>query len=156
MASAITRILYPTDFSTGADAALEPVKAVARFHAEVLVLHVIEPLPLPPEGFVLGATSGQDLMDEARREAMARLDGLARVLKDEGVAVTTRVVIGPVVSRIIEAAKEEGADLIALGTHGRTGFASVVLGSVADKVVRLATCPLLTVGHRARPEEEPR
>jgi len=156
MPTTITHILYPTDFSAHSAAALPPVRALARlFHAEVLLLHIIEPPALPPEALVLGET-WQALMDEARREALAKLDGLARVLKDQGVAVTTRVVTGSVVPRILEAAKEEHVELIALGTHGRTGLSSVLLGSVADKIVRLATCPVLTVRNPAMPPEEPR
>ncbi len=143
--TAITRILYPTDFSEPGAAALAPVTTLARvFHAEVILLHVIEPLPVPAEGyFPTGAW--QTYMDETRREAVNQLDRLAGALKAEGVAVTTRLAAGPSVSRILDAAKEESADLIAMGTHGRTGLSSVLLGSVADKVVRLATCPVLTV-----------
>ncbi len=152
--TAITRILYPTDFSEPEAAALAPATTLARlFHAEVIPLHVVEPLPVPAEGyFPTGAWPAY--MDETRREAVDQLDRLAGALKAEGVVATSRLAAGPVVSRILNAAKEESADLIAMGTHGRTGLSSVLLGSVADKVVRLATCPVLTVRNPAMSPEE--
>ncbi len=145
----ITRILYPTDFSEASMVVLAPLGTLARlFNAEVVLLHVIEPLPLPAEGYFPTGV-WQAYMDETRQEAVNQLDRLAGALKAEGVAVTSRLAVGPVVSRILNAAKEESADLIAIGTHGRTGLSSMLLGSVADKIVRLAPCPVLTARNPA-------
>jgi len=156
MTTTITRILYPTDFSEASMAVLAPVATLARLlGAEVMLLHVIEPLPLPTEGYFPSAI-WQAHVDQTTAEATVQLDDLSRRLKAEGVAMTSRLATGPAVSRILGVAKDEGADLIAMGTHGRTGLSSVLLGSVADKVVRLATCPVLTVRNPARPLEEPR
>src|SRR3972149_11461172 len=139
----ITRILYPTDLSEHAAAALAPAATLARtFRAEVVLLHVIEPLPLLSDSYFPPA-AWEAYAEETRAEAMARLDLLARQLKAEGVTVTTRLATGPVVSSILKVAEEEGVNLIAIGTHGRTGLSSVLLGSVADKIVRLAPCPVL-------------
>ena len=149
----ITRILYPTDFSESSAAVLVPMVTLARFfQAEVVVLHVVERLPMPSEGY-FPTDTWQALVEENEREAVAQLDQLARALKGEGVAVSTRLVVGSVVPGILRIAKEEGVDLIAMGTHGRTGLSSVLLESVADKVIRLAPCPVLTVRNQALPLE---
>jgi nucleotide-binding universal stress UspA family protein len=141
---AIRKILVPVDFSEPSREALRFACDLARrYEAQVTLLHAYQ---LPgyafPEGYlVAGPASVNDLLGlvdkalaEARREAEA-----------EGVKVETRAVMGVAFAEIVRAAREGGFDLVVMGTHGRTGLKHALLGSVAEKVVRKAPCPVLTV-----------
>lgn len=144
------RILVPTDFSPGAEGALAWAKALgAAFAAEITLLHVLD-LSLAalagfPSSLAMVPAAGE-LLDRIRAEAQeamaaatARLPG-ARPLIREG---APRAVI-------LDVAAEVDADLVVMGTHGRSGLAHVVFGSVAEHVVRHSRVPVLTV--RQRPE----
>jgi nucleotide-binding universal stress UspA family protein len=141
----IHRILAPTDFSELSKQGLERALELAEtFGANLTLLHVVEPPPYPVEGIVpahLGAT----LLDDLEREANNELAHILRPPPGSKVAVTRRVVIGVPYRKIIEVAEEEKADLIVMTTHGRTGLSHLVMGSVAEKVVRTAPCPVLTI-----------
>jgi nucleotide-binding universal stress UspA family protein len=141
----IQRILAPTDFSElsnqGLISALELAEA---FGAKLLLLHVVEPPPYPVEGIVpshLGAT----LLDDLERQAT---NDLAQVLPEaqrSKVEVARRVVVGIPYRKIVEVGEEEKSDLIVMTTHGRTGLSHLLMGSVAEKIVRTAPCPVLTI-----------
>ena len=146
MTSTITRILVPTDFSTASDAALDFAKTIARaFGASLHLLHVFEdPIlaggfpeayaPMPPD-------TRAALIDDANRELTRRVSDEERTRFN----ATTAVVSGFAALAIVENAQEHDIDLIVMGTHGRTGVAHLFVGSVAERVVRLAPCPVLTV-----------
>ena len=137
------RILCPIDFSECSGAALaEAVSSAKVFGAELTVLHVYQDPVYPPpmEGFV-GLSA--DVLMRVRADLEERLRALARPLRDEGAVVHTAMVDGAAYRAIIDYAKEWNADLIVMGTHGRTGFAHALTGSVTERVVRLAHCPVL-------------
>lgn len=139
---AITRILCPVDLSDTSRRALEHAGALAReFGAAIRVLEVVD-IALPP-GPV--ATPLYALTPELRRTLTEELDRFAAPARAGGVTVTVDLEEGPVVHQILQAADAASADLIVMGTHGRGGFEHLLLGSVAEKIVRKATCPVLTV-----------
>lgn len=141
----IRHMLAPTDFSAFSKQAIDSAFALAqRFGAKVSLLHVIEQ---PDSSGVSAVPPGlatillEDLERESRRE-------LARLLPEaEGtnVEVTRHVVVGVPYRRIVETAAAEKVDLIVMATHGRTGLSHLVMGSVAERVVRTAPCPVLTM-----------
>jgi nucleotide-binding universal stress UspA family protein len=151
---ALKKILVPTDFGEAADAALTYARALARcFGASIDVLHVAEDVAarmfagemyvaVPP------ATLQQDVEDAARKQLDDRLiDDDPAPLPVQQVVVASNA---PAAS-IVNYAKEVGIDLIVMGTHGRGPMAHLLMGSVAERVVRLAACPVLVVRH---PEHE--
>jgi len=150
MKPTITRILVPTDFSTTSDAALDFAKTVARtFNASLHLLHVFED-PVVSVGFTeayapLPPATRIALVDDATKQLANRLSPEER----ERYHATTEVVSGAGAMAIVEYAQDCGIDLIVMGTHGRTGMAHLLIGSVAERVVRLAPCPVLT-GHADR------
>jgi universal stress protein A len=147
----ITRILVPTDFSVHADVAMRYALELAeRFNAQVHLLNIVE------EPLAAGAWSSEIYTAEIAglqlnlvRDAEKRLRAL---LPENAATVTCEVRRGPAARQILEAARERGSDLIVMGTRGLTGVAHVLMGSVAEKVVRLAPCPVLTL-HAHEPAE---
>lgn len=143
----ITRILVPTDFSATADAALDYAYVLAeQFGASLELLHVLD------DPFVVDGMAAEAYISEAPalRSAMlqeARNRLRHRAAPRQGIAIETEVLFGHGARTIAEYAAERGVDLIVMGTHGRTGFAHLLLGSVAERLVRTAPCPVLTVRH---------
>ncbi len=147
----IARILVPTDFSENARAAIEPARMLAeRFGAHVDLLHVWESLPLGvPEWNVLGPNGKPTAARVVLRQlATQQLEKLVSELRGEGMTVHGRLEEGSTWRAITRVAKEDRYDLIVVSTHGRAGLDRLVMGSVAEKVVRHAPCPVLVV----RPE----
>ena len=143
MSESIKRIVVPTDFSETADGALEYALELARPRgAEVLLLHV-EPL-LRYAIHQETATDLPELRTKIAAYAEQELGKRAEQARAAGVPVEVEAVEGNPGLRIPEIAKERGADLIVMGTHGRSGVQRVVLGSVAERVVRLSSVPVLT------------
>ena len=144
----ITRILVPTDFSATADAALDYAFVLAeRFGAPIELLHVLDD-PFVADGMAAEAyiSEAPVLRSAMLRDAQERLRH--RATTREGVThIDTEVLFGHGARTIAEYAAERGVDLIVMGTHGRTGFAHLLLGSVAERLVRTAPCPVLTVRH---------
>lgn len=149
--STITTVLCPTDFSDTSRHALEHAIAVARWYEARLVgLHAYAP-PFYPVTDLVTAGVGDPVPDSValkacEQDVMASLEP-ARAL---GVATDARVESGPPANAIVACAKALPADLIVIGTHGTNGFEHLVLGSVTEKVLRKATCPVMTVPPRAR------
>lgn len=144
------RILHPTDFSEGAEQArAEAVRLAQALGAELVLLHVAVDAPLYREG--LADMSEVRRVFEAQREwARQALEERAAVCRAAGVPTTGRLVVGVPHTEILAAARE-GVDLVVMGTEGRGGLERFLLGSVADRVVRAASCPVLTVrGPRGR------
>jgi nucleotide-binding universal stress UspA family protein len=141
----IQRILAPTDFSElsnqGLTSALELAEA---FDAKLLLLHVVEPPPYPVEGIV-PSQLGPTLLDDLERQASSDLARTLYEAQGSKVGVARRVVVGIPYRKIVEVAEEEKSDLIVMTTHGRTGLSHLVVGSVTEKVVRTAPCPVLTI-----------
>jgi nucleotide-binding universal stress UspA family protein len=137
-------ILHPTDFSPGAEAAFaRALETARREHAELILVHVLEGL-MPARR---GAYAASELQIRAVAEAAVRkgFDRLRARAKKAGVAVSDVLAEGWVPEQITKLAKKRRADLIVMGTHGRTGWARAMMGSVAERVIALAPCPVLTV-----------
>jgi nucleotide-binding universal stress UspA family protein len=157
MRRTIDRILVPTDFSTTADAALDYARVLAaRFGAELRLLHVLE------DQYLGGSFAGEVYIPEPSnlraaltKEAEALLAKRVAPLRRESLQVDAAVVVGRSFRAIVDHADEYGADLIVMGTHGRTGIPHLLLGSVAERIVRTATCPVLTVRETPVPATEP-
>ena len=132
------KILFPTDFSTLSNAALAHATTLARENgATLLIVHVEE----PPAAYGMGEMyyGIPDPSDAALREMLH-----AVVPTDPQVRYEHHLLLGSPADEIVAYAEKEGIDLIVMGTHGRTGLTRLVMGSVAESVVRRATCPVLT------------
>jgi|SRR5579884_4307451 len=139
----IKRILVPHDFSDTADRALAYALALAeKLAARVTIVHAYE---VPTYGYPEGPALSLEMASEIERAAKGALENVAARARKPGVEIDTSLRHGPSWSEIDAAAKELDADLIVMGTHGRRGVARALLGSVAEKVVRTAPCPVLTV-----------
>ena len=137
------KILYPTDFSTTGRPALEMATSLARDRkAKLLIMHVEE----PPMAYGGGEFYyGQLEPDHVELERM-----LKEVLPtDAAVSFEHRLVVGSPAASIVYLAEKEDVDLIVMPTHGRTGLTRLLMGSVAEEVVRKARCPVLTVKNAA-------
>jgi nucleotide-binding universal stress UspA family protein len=135
-------ILVPTDFSELASQALEyAVGLAARLDAKIHLLHVIT------ASFtgVRDVAHSSSVIDASSKEARIALDQLAARYRDRVSVESTRIEIGDPREVIDQVAEKIGADLIAMGTHGRRGVKRMLLGSVAESVVRSAPCPVLTI-----------
>src|SRR5688500_10237741 len=149
----ISRILVPTDFSAASDEALAFAKTLAgRFGASLHLVHAFED-PFTAAAFASEAysTVPLSLRDDLLREAEQRL--AERLPEDQKVLFngTTEIVTGTPTRTIVDYSATLGADLIVMGTHGRSGMAHLLLGSVAERVVRLAAAPVLTIRQPAGP-----
>jgi universal stress protein A len=141
------RILVPVDFSSSSLQALEFAADLAKpFDAEVVVLFVIEPVLYPVPDFASAHSSAlAELVDDQRRSARAELARSARRYARRRVRLRTAIEYGAPPRVIVDAAKRAKADLIVMATHGRTGVSRLLMGSVAERVVRTAACPVLTL-----------
>lgn len=148
-------ILVPHDFSSSANHAAALARDEAKAHgAKILLLHVIDlPHQLQPDTAIVPDTGGSPISvkDYAVGSADAHLKDIAERLGKDGAHASWFVRVGNPVDEITRFVDDNGVDLVVVGTHGRTGFAHLLLGSVAERVVRLAPCPVLTV---RVPEEE--
>jgi len=141
-------ILVPLDGSHRAETILPQVEEIAHcFNAKVLFLQVIEPIYVYTGmyGYVGDANLEKDTLDKLEQKAKNYLAGLKGEFREKGIQSELFVEGGPVVSTIISVAEREGADLIAMASHGRTGLSHVFYGSVAAGVLHLVTRPLLLV-----------
>ncbi len=141
-------ILVPIDFSAHANQALKYACALAvKFHAHLHLLNVVQPLAVDIP--YAGAMSDELLHPET--SAKEQLDQIEVPQADDVNGIEREVRSGPPFVEIVRYAKEKSIDLIVMGTHGRSGLTHALLGSVAEKVVRKASCPVLTVrleGHQ--------
>jgi nucleotide-binding universal stress UspA family protein len=139
------RILVPSDFSDTSARALEHAKSVAeRFEASLELLHVVpNPFMANAATLYVGMPLPPDFLNELERDARQRLD--EALVDRQHFKVRSVVKVGDPLLEIVEHARSERVDLIVMGTHGRTGVSHLFLGSVAERVVRTAACPVLTV-----------
>lgn len=142
-------ILVPTDFSNTARRAVSLASEVALERGAKLVLvHVTElPTSLMPETMIapIGLAEPVSVASYANDAALAQLKREAEPLQKMGLTVEVLAEFGPSAETILHLAEKVGANLVVIGTHGRTGFAHAFLGSVAERVVRLSPIPVLTV-----------
>ncbi len=170
---AFKHLLVPTDFSEPANSALRyAIEEAVLHHARLTLLHVLPADTQTDVHYVTGAPDpgpqgGLDLLAGGRVGRSAPVSQPEVVRRDRSAEAQTQlrdlvanafqgpweveVALGPPADTIVRVAQERGADLIVMSTHGRTGLQHVLLGSVAEKVVRLAPCPVLTVKHRGAP-----
>ena len=137
------KILVPLDGSKLAECVLPHVKTIAAGVgvAQVLLLRVVEPLPAgtPP------AVDFEVVQEAGMKEARKYLAGIKAKLSKDGMNVETKVLAGRPAETIIDFAQREKVDLVAIATHGRSGLTRWVFGSVADKVMRSLSVPILLV-----------
>jgi nucleotide-binding universal stress UspA family protein len=139
------KILHPTDFSECAKhAEAAAVDLVRKLDGELVLLHALVETPLYGEG-LLSTQHVRAVCDAQRKWAEETLEARAADLRQEGIKTSWRLQVGMPSSAILTVAEEERADMIVMGTHGRSGLDRVLLGSVAERVIRLARCPVLTV-----------
>lgn len=144
------RILHPSDFSKASGAAFKKAVEMAKAdRAELMLVHVVSPIvPVAAgEGYV-SPKMYEEIAASTRGWAQKQLAKLLATAKQAGVRAKGFVLEGAAHEQIVRFAKSKRADLIVLGTHGRSGLAKLLLGSVAGRVVASATCPVLTVRGR--------
>lgn len=148
------KILHPTDFSECATHAEQFAVRLARdLKGELVLFQALVEAPLYGEG-ILNMREAQRVYDAQRKWAEETLEARAgQIRQAEGVPVRWALQTGVPFEEIVKAAEKEGADMIVMGTHGRSGLNRLLLGSVAERVIRLAPCPVLTV--RQPQEKEP-
>jgi nucleotide-binding universal stress UspA family protein len=142
----LKRILVPTDFSESARHALLYGTSFAReYEGELILLHVVENLTV---GYAsdLFPVPMAEVFDEISGYAKAELGKLGAEVREKGIRVREMVVQGKPSAEIVRVAREETADMIVLGTHGKGMLDKALFGSTAERVIRRAPCPVLTVG----------
>jgi nucleotide-binding universal stress UspA family protein len=145
MESDIKKILVPIDFSDYSKSALKyAVNFCKNFNAEMILIYVVEPVIYPPD-FSMGQIAIPSVNAEWDERARQELDKLAKEEIPDSVPVNTIIKTGKPFLEIIENAGELDVDLIIIATHGRTGVEHILFGSTAEKVVRKAPCPVLTL-----------
>jgi len=144
--SAFQKILVPTDFSEVSAAALRCAAALAEpFGSSLTVLHVAEDLMAEANSAGAGAPWSEGVQEQTEGESRGRLAEVVTGAGLDGLNVRTELLVGSPIPEILGYAEKHEFDLIVMGTHGRRAIARVLLGSVAECVVRLSPCPVLTV-----------
>jgi nucleotide-binding universal stress UspA family protein len=138
----VKTILVPTDFSADAQTAMDHAVALAKaFNAKIIVLHVIETFTYT----MTEALQVVNVYQLVKTAVEPVLEQTVQDLQKERVTASPLLVQGTADQEIVAQAKQAGADLIVMGTHGRRGVSHAFMGSVAERVVRTASCPVLTV-----------
>lgn len=143
----LKKILVPVDFSEfSAKAITYALRFAEQFHATLVLVHAVEPVRYPESILIPPA---MEVTNQARQtHARDRLNGFAAQYVPREIACETVVRLGQPFSEITATARELDVDLIVIATHGHTGLKHLLLGSTAERVVRLAPCPVLTVRER--------
>jgi universal stress protein A len=140
------KILFCSDFSENSESAQKYAMDYAKaLNSRLLVLHVVDlwaGIPAYDEGVYVYIREAIARLEET---ATAKLEELAKTCRDSGASVTALCKTGVPAEAIVQMAEEQGAGLIIMGTHGWTGLKHVLLGSVAEKVLRTAQCPVMVV-----------
>ncbi len=142
----LTKIICPTDFSEPSYEAVKIAKELGSyFAAELVLLHVVPPAPFIP--VVPGLVTPEFVAPEQELESSAKknMEELINTFGFTEFKVRSSVLLGLPADEIVRTAEAEQVDLIVIATHGRTGLGRLIFGSVAEKVVRTAGCPVLTV-----------
>jgi nucleotide-binding universal stress UspA family protein len=144
-------ILVPTDFSPSSASALElAVDMATKFDAELTLVHVWE-LPVYP--YMELILSPKEVTSSVEKAAADCLASELKAIQARLPRARSKLMMGIPWRKIVDTLKESEADLLVMGTHGRRGFEHVVMGSVAEKLVRLSPVPVLTVRGTTRPTE---
>jgi nucleotide-binding universal stress UspA family protein len=144
----IKSVLVPTDFSDASEAALNYGRGLAEaFGASLHLVHVMEDLLAHAWAAEVYVASAPNLREEIERESRLRLETMLPEAERERLRAQVALLAGNPFIEIIRYAKANDIDLIVMGTHGRGPIAHMLLGSVAEKVVRKSPCPVLTVRH---------
>jgi nucleotide-binding universal stress UspA family protein len=144
----IQKIICPVDFSNCAQQALNYAAELAKqFDAELSIVHAYEDpaayvTPMPMSGYV---GPGAELLLELRKQLEVRLAQTKTDVEQRGVRVRSELLEGAPYRVVLDWAKEYGSDMIVIGTHGHTGLTHALLGSVTERIVRMAHCPVLTI-----------
>ena len=143
------RIVHASDFSKASGAAFKQAVELAKAQrAELMLVHVVSPtVPVAGDGYV-SPKMYEEIAASTRAWAQKQLTKLVTKAKQAGVRAKGFVLEGSAHDQIVRFGKSKHADLMVLGTHGRSGLAKLFLGSVASRVVTAATCPVLTVRGR--------
>jgi nucleotide-binding universal stress UspA family protein len=137
------RIVVPTDFSSCSEEAWQLAQRIAALSkGELILAHVLSEAPLYRESVM---TSVREVYEGARRWAESALEQWVTKARAEGFSARSALRRGIAHQEVVALARDERADLVIIGTHGRGGVDRLLLGSVADRVIRLAPCPVLTV-----------
>ncbi len=141
-------ILSPTDFSEPSYKAIKVAGELAlHFSARLVVLHVVSLTPLITSSVDTPGFDVRSYQQELEKDAREQLQDVIKKLVSKDVKnFASMIASGSYSDEILRIAREEKSDLIVIGTRGRTGIAHLVLGSVAERVVQLAPCPVLTIG----------
>jgi nucleotide-binding universal stress UspA family protein len=143
----IKKILFPTDFSEYSRHALKYATALAEsFKAKLYVLHVCEP-PIAGAGVEAHHFSVPEYIADLEQRGRTALATSAAEIREQGLEVELIFLLGRAYEEIVRTAKELDVDVITMATHGNKGLSHLIFGSTAEKVVRLAPCPVLTVKH---------
>ncbi len=141
----VDKILLPTDFSEHAKFAVPwAVDLAIRYGAELHVLHVFDENAMDPLFFTYGG-SAEEYFNNVRDGFRKEVDNYLEGADISGITLVPVLANGNPFVEIVKYAKKHGVDIIVMGTHGRTGMAHMLLGSITEKVVRKAHCPVLTV-----------
>jgi universal stress protein A len=145
----IKRMLCASDFSPASRPALRLAQDLARtLKARLILFHAYErSVPISNGGY-LPPSVLREMWTATREAARRNLKRLARSPQGKGVRISILLAEGPASAAIVRAARKNRVDLVVMGTHGRTGVRRLLMGSVADRVIRTATCPVLVVGGR--------
>lgn len=139
-------ILFASDFSKASRRAFTTaIKTAKTSGATLTIVHVIAPfVPIGPDQYV-GPETWEQIEEQSRKWATRQLGRLAERAKAAGVRVKVLLGEGQAAREVTRCARKLHADLVVIGTHGRTGFAKLLLGSIASQIVATAKCPVMTV-----------
>ena len=145
MGNDIKKVLVPIDFSDYSKSALNYAADFAlKFNAEMILIYVVEPVIYPPD-FSMGQIAIPSINTEWDMKAKEELDKLADTEISNSITVKTIIKTGKPFIEVIETASEEDVDIIIIASHGHSGMEHILFGSTAEKVVRKAPCPVLTL-----------
>jgi len=138
----IKKIISPTDFSTPAEKGLQTAVELAQhFDAELVIVHVLIPVPMVSASAVHLPTIMNSMADSAEKS----MDELLRDQVPSDIKSSYHIVEGRAADQIAKIADQEKADLIVIATHGESGIQNFIFGSVTERTVRIARCPVLTI-----------
>lgn len=146
----INTILVPTDFSEYSDKAFAwALEMAEKWGAKLELLHIVPTPNYPPMMIADGGFNPADFEGSLRADAEKQVKEIVNRVDKPGISIETKVLVGSAFHDICKIAEQDQSDMIVMGSHGRTGLKHVLLGSVAERVVRHAHCPVLVVGKKA-------
>jgi nucleotide-binding universal stress UspA family protein len=141
----LRKIVSPTDFSEASQFGLKAaIEMAEKFEAELIVVHVIASVPVIAGTYSMSGAHAVDLVESMQTEARRQMDRLLESIPD-ALRCDVRLIQGQPAEEITRLAAQEKADIIVIATHGYSGFNRFLFGSIAERVVRTATCPVLTI-----------